>query len=158
MARLLKWLALAMGIACAAIGLYHLVLGIASVPGEGSTGATVDSRERFYNAIFLGYGLAWIWAARQSPIPSTAVRWLAGDLPARRHRARAVRRRPRLAALVPSAAQRPRTRPSPAPVLAVDRGRAQDEGDGRGRGPCRGALTTDRPPVRLPGGGPAFTD
>lgn len=78
MARLLKWLALAMGIACAAIGLYHLVLGIASVPGEGSTGATVDSRERFYNAIFLGYGLAWIWAARQSPIPSTAVRWLAG--------------------------------------------------------------------------------
>jgi hypothetical protein len=78
MARLLKWLAMAMGIACAAIGLYHLVLGIASVPGEGSTGATVDSRERFYNSIFFGYGLAWIWAARQSPIPSTAVRWLAG--------------------------------------------------------------------------------
>ncbi|MET7540550.1 DUF4345 domain-containing protein [Streptomyces sp. NPDC005507] len=78
MARLLKWLAMAMGIACAAIGLYHLVLGIASVPGEGSTGATVDSRERFYNAIFFGFGLAWIWAARQSPIPSTAVRWLAG--------------------------------------------------------------------------------
>ncbi|MCX4650140.1 MULTISPECIES: DUF4345 domain-containing protein [unclassified Streptomyces] len=78
MARLLKWLAMAMGITCAAIGLYHLVLGIASVPGEGSTGATVDSRERFYNAIFFGFGLAWIWAARQSPIPSTAVRWLAG--------------------------------------------------------------------------------
>ncbi|MFF1568832.1 DUF4345 domain-containing protein [Streptomyces sp. NPDC058293] len=78
MARLLKWLAMAMGIACAAIGLYHLVLGIASVPGEGSTGATVDSRERFYNAIFFGFGLAWIWAARQSPIPSKAVRWLAG--------------------------------------------------------------------------------
>ncbi|MFF1398076.1 DUF4345 domain-containing protein [Streptomyces sp. NPDC058287] len=78
MARLLKWLAMAMGVACAAIGLYHVVLGIASVPGEGSTGATVDSRERFYNAIFFGYGLAWIWAARQSPIPSTAVRWLAG--------------------------------------------------------------------------------
>ncbi|WP_442802564.1 DUF4345 domain-containing protein [Streptomyces sp. CB01635] len=67
-----------MGIACVAIGLYHLVLGIASVPGEGSTGATVDSRERFYNAIIFGYGLAWIWAAPQSPIPSTAVRWLSG--------------------------------------------------------------------------------
>ncbi|MFG2832577.1 DUF4345 domain-containing protein [Streptomyces sp. NPDC048434] len=49
-----------------------------SVPGEGSAGATVDSRERFYGALFLGYGLAWIWAARQSPIPSTLVRWLAG--------------------------------------------------------------------------------
>ncbi|WP_413084872.1 DUF4345 domain-containing protein [Streptomyces caniferus] len=46
-------------------------------PG-GAAGATVDSRERFYGAVFLGYGLAWIWAARQSPVPSAAVRWLAG--------------------------------------------------------------------------------
>lgn len=75
MARLLKWLAMAMGITCAAIGLYHLALGIASVPGEASTGATVDSRERFYNAIFFGFGLAWIRAARQCcPSPSTAGR------------------------------------------------------------------------------------
>ncbi|MFE0381302.1 DUF4345 domain-containing protein [Streptomyces inhibens] len=78
MARLLKWLVLAMGIACVAIGAFHLVLGIDSVPGEGSAGATVDSRERYYGAIFLGYGLAWIWAARQSPISSRTVRWLAG--------------------------------------------------------------------------------
>ncbi|MFE0178429.1 DUF4345 domain-containing protein [Streptomyces sp. NPDC059002] len=76
--KLLNWLAWTMGIACAAIGVYHLVLGIASVPGETSAGATVDSRERFYNAIFLGYGLAWIWAVRQSPIPARAVRGLAG--------------------------------------------------------------------------------
>lgn len=80
MARLLKWLVLIMGIACAAIGAFHIVLGIDSVPGEGSAGATVDSRERFYGAIFLGYGLAWIWAARQSPISSKVVRWLAGIL------------------------------------------------------------------------------
>ncbi|REK91854.1 DUF4345 domain-containing protein [Streptomyces inhibens] len=78
MARLLKWLVLAMGVACVAIGAFHLVLGIGSVPGEGSAGATVDSRERYFGAIFLGYGLAWIWAARQSPISSRAVRWLAG--------------------------------------------------------------------------------
>ncbi|MEU8783301.1 DUF4345 domain-containing protein [Streptomyces sp. NPDC048637] len=78
MAGLLKWLALAMGAACVAIGAFHFVLGIDSVPGEGSAGATVDSRERYYGAVFLGYGLAWIWAARQSPIPATAVRWLAG--------------------------------------------------------------------------------
>jgi hypothetical protein len=81
-ARLLKWLAITMGVACAAIGLYHVVLGIDSVPGAGAgdslAGATVDSRERFYNAIFFGYGVAWIWVARQSPIPATAVRWLAG--------------------------------------------------------------------------------
>jgi hypothetical protein len=76
MARLLRWLAIAAGVACVAIGLYHLVLGIGSVP----IGVTVDSRERFYNAIFVGYGLAWLWAARQSPIPAAAIRWLAGLL------------------------------------------------------------------------------
>jgi hypothetical protein len=77
-ARLLKWLVLGMGVACVAIGFLHLVTGMNSVPGESSAGATVDSRERFYGAIFLGFGLAWIWVARQSPIPANAVRWLAG--------------------------------------------------------------------------------
>jgi hypothetical protein len=74
----LRALMLVMGVACAGIGVVHLALGIDSVPGEGSAGATVDSRERFYGAIFLGYGLAWVWAARTRPISPTAVRWLAG--------------------------------------------------------------------------------
>lgn len=78
MARVLRWLVLAMGVACVAIGVFHLVLGNSAVPGEGSADATVDSLNRFFGAIFAGYGLAWIWAARQSPIPATAVRWLAG--------------------------------------------------------------------------------
>lgn len=77
-AKVLKWLVLLMGIACVAIGSLHFLLGVDSVPGEAGAGATVDSRERFYGAIFLGYGLAWLWAARQTPIPSRAVRWLAG--------------------------------------------------------------------------------
>lgn len=78
MASTLKYLSWTMGLACVAIGLFHFALGIDSVPGEGSAGATVASRERFYGAIFLGYGLAWLWAARQRPIPATGVRWLAG--------------------------------------------------------------------------------
>ncbi|WP_086819979.1 DUF4345 domain-containing protein [Allokutzneria sp. NRRL B-24872] len=78
MVKLLRVLLLVTGVACVAIGVYHIVLGIDSVPGEEGTGATVDSRERFYNAIFLGYGLAWVWAARQVPISASAVRWLAG--------------------------------------------------------------------------------
>jgi len=77
-ARTLKYLSLTMGLVCVAIGLFHFALGIDSVPGEGSAGATVDSRERFYGAIFFGYGLAWQWAARQRPIPATVVRWLTG--------------------------------------------------------------------------------
>jgi len=76
--RTLTWLAWLTGVACALIGLYHFSLGVVSVPGEASAGATVDSRERFYNAIFIGYGLAWIWVARQSPVSLVAVRWLAG--------------------------------------------------------------------------------
>ena len=82
MDRWLRWLAVVMGVTCAAIGLYHVVLGIGSVPGEGTAGTlagiTVDSRERFYNAIFFGYGVAWLWAARQRPMPLGIVRWLAG--------------------------------------------------------------------------------
>lgn len=78
MSRALRWPALAMGVTCALIGVFHLVLGVASVPGEAAAGATVDSRERYYGAIFLGYGLAWVWAARQRPVPARAVRWLAG--------------------------------------------------------------------------------
>ncbi|MCX5009749.1 DUF4345 domain-containing protein [Streptomyces sp. NBC_00555] len=77
MARTLKWLVLAMGAACVAIGLAHVALGNAAIPGAGSAGATVDSLGRFLGATFAGYGLAWIWAARQSPIPASAVRWLA---------------------------------------------------------------------------------
>src|SRR4051812_30942306 len=80
MARALKGLLWAAGVLITAIGVLHIALGIDSVPGEGMAGATVDSRERFYGAIFLGYGLAWIWTARRTPIPASAVRWLAGIL------------------------------------------------------------------------------
>ncbi|GAA3079702.1 hypothetical protein GCM10020000_76810 [Streptomyces olivoverticillatus] len=38
----------------------------------------MDSLVRFFGAVFLGYGLAWIHVARQSPIPSKWVRQLAG--------------------------------------------------------------------------------
>lgn len=74
----LRGLALAMGYACVAIGLFHVLLGNASTPGARSAGTTVDSLGRFFGAVFAGYGLAWLWAARQSPIPATAVRRLAG--------------------------------------------------------------------------------
>jgi hypothetical protein len=78
MATALKWLMLIMAAACVVIGAFHFALGVDSVPGEGGAGATVDNRERYYGAIFLGYGLAWFWVARRAPIPASAVRWLAG--------------------------------------------------------------------------------
>ncbi|MFI8825618.1 DUF4345 domain-containing protein [Streptomyces sp. NPDC053431] len=78
MAKALRTLTQTMGWACVAIGLFHVTLGNAALPGAGSAGATVDSWGRFMGASFAGYGLAWLWAARQRPIPAQAVRWLAG--------------------------------------------------------------------------------
>ncbi|WP_328778177.1 DUF4345 domain-containing protein [Streptomyces canus] len=78
MARALRILTQLMGWACVAIGLFHVALGNAALPGAGSAGTTVDSWGRFMGASFVGYGLAWLWAARQRPIPTQAVRWLAG--------------------------------------------------------------------------------
>ncbi|MFF0390255.1 DUF4345 domain-containing protein [Kitasatospora sp. NPDC004615] len=73
-------LMLAMGYGCVAIGLFHVLLGNSAIPGESSAGPTIDSLGRFFGAIFAGYGVAWLQAARQSPIRTTAVRWLAGIL------------------------------------------------------------------------------
>ncbi|MGW1073715.1 DUF4345 domain-containing protein [Streptomyces sp. NPDC002537] len=78
MAGLLKWLSWILGIACVAIGVAHLAVGMRAVPDGSSSGATADSLVRFFGAVFLGYGLAWIRVARQSPIPSKGVRLLAG--------------------------------------------------------------------------------
>ena len=66
------------GLSCLVIGIYHFVLGTASVPGATDANATVDSRERFYSAYFAGYGLAWLAAARRTPIRAGEVRLLAG--------------------------------------------------------------------------------
>src|SRR5271157_132278 len=76
--RYLKNLAGFTGLSCIAIGIYHFALGTASVPGATDANATVDSRERFYSAFFAGYGVAWLRAARKSPIRAGDVRLLAG--------------------------------------------------------------------------------
>jgi hypothetical protein len=76
MARTLRVLAWIMGVACVAIGLFHVLGGNAAIPGIADPGPTVDSFGRFMGAIFAGYGAAWIWAARQAPVPARVVRWL----------------------------------------------------------------------------------
>ncbi|MEV4440774.1 DUF4345 domain-containing protein [Streptomyces sp. NPDC049577] len=78
MARTLRVLAWTMGIACVAIGLLHMAAGNAAIPGAGDAGATIDSFGRFMGAVFAGYGLAWLWAVRQTPVPAVTVRLLAG--------------------------------------------------------------------------------
>ncbi|MEV6155464.1 DUF4345 domain-containing protein [Nonomuraea sp. NPDC052129] len=77
-ARVLRIPTQLMGWTSVAIGLFHVALGNAAIPGAGSAGTTVDSWGPFMGAGFVGYGLAWLWAARQRPIPARAVRWPAG--------------------------------------------------------------------------------
>ncbi|MGW1816374.1 DUF4345 domain-containing protein [Streptomyces sp. NPDC002125] len=77
MSRALRVFARVMGVACVAIGLFHVIGGNAAIPGESDAGATLDSLGRFFGAIFAGYGLVWLWAARQDPVPARVVRWLA---------------------------------------------------------------------------------
>ncbi|RII18687.1 hypothetical protein DSC45_08710 [Streptomyces sp. YIM 130001] len=74
--RALRLLASVMGYACVAIGLFHVLGGNLAIPGATSAGATVDSLGRFLGAIFAGYGIAWLWAGRQSTVPAAAVRLL----------------------------------------------------------------------------------
>src|SRR5665811_1886055 len=73
----LKWLAMVAGVACIAIGLAHVLLGTGAAPGVGAANATAESEDRFYGAVFVGYGVAWLWGAMQDPLPAKLFRFLA---------------------------------------------------------------------------------
>lgn len=62
--RYLGWFLTAFGLVCAAIALVHIAFGPASIPGSVPVNATMDSEDRFYATLFLGFGLAHVWAAR----------------------------------------------------------------------------------------------
>lgn len=51
------------GLVCAAIGMTHVVLGPSSIPGSIPVNATMDSEDRFYATLFVGFGLTLIWCA-----------------------------------------------------------------------------------------------
>jgi hypothetical protein len=52
------------GAVCSIIALAHIAIGPAAIPGGVVTNATMDSEDRFYATMFLGFGLAIIWCAR----------------------------------------------------------------------------------------------
>jgi hypothetical protein len=59
--RLILWIG---GLAAIAIALLHIALGPAAIPGSVPVNATMDSEDRFYATLFLGFGAALIWCAR----------------------------------------------------------------------------------------------
>jgi hypothetical protein len=55
------------GATCCVIALTHIAFGPASIPGSVPVNATMDSEDRFYATLFLGFGAALIWCARDLP-------------------------------------------------------------------------------------------
>ena len=77
MPKLLKPLALLTGVICVAIGVAHFLFGARIVAGGGDFTPSIDSQEHFYGVIFAGYGLGYVRAARQDPIQTGLIRFLA---------------------------------------------------------------------------------
>jgi hypothetical protein len=52
------------GLACCGIALVHIAFGPASIPGSVPVNAVMDSEDRFYATLFLGFGLGCLWCSR----------------------------------------------------------------------------------------------
>ncbi len=52
------------GAVCVMIALAHVAFGPAAIPGSVPVNATMDSEDRFYATLFLGFGAAMIWCSR----------------------------------------------------------------------------------------------
>jgi hypothetical protein len=64
------------GIAAVLIALGHIMLGPAFIPGAVPVNATMDSEDRFYAAIFLGFGVTLIWCAGSVERRAQVIRFL----------------------------------------------------------------------------------
>lgn len=72
----LKWFVVLFGVVCASIGLTHIIYGPSSIPGSVPVNATMDSEDRFYATLFVGYGLTLIWCAMDLAARRVAFLWL----------------------------------------------------------------------------------
>jgi hypothetical protein len=77
MIKTLKVLGWVVGIGLIVIGVGRVVFPAATIPGSGILNATLDSESRAGGALLVGFGWAYLWAVRQSPIPVVCVRFLA---------------------------------------------------------------------------------
>ncbi|QJB67955.1 DUF4345 domain-containing protein [Parasphingorhabdus halotolerans] len=64
MATTLKILIAIFGITCMIIALVHIAIGPSAIPGSVPVNATMDSEDRFYATLFLGFGAALLWCSQ----------------------------------------------------------------------------------------------
>jgi hypothetical protein len=76
MRRALQIILIVGGIATTLIALAHIAIGPAVIPGSVPVNPTMDSEDRFYATIFLGFGLALLWCAASVDHRSKFIRFL----------------------------------------------------------------------------------
>ncbi len=76
MRRLLSAVVALFGAVCVAIGSAHIAFGPSSIPGSVPVNATMDSEDRFYATLFVGFGAALIWCSRSLYTRGTPFLWL----------------------------------------------------------------------------------
>jgi len=64
MQAVLRTLIFIFGAVCIGIALVHVAIGPSAIPGSVPVNATMDSEDRFYATLFLGFGAALIWCSR----------------------------------------------------------------------------------------------
>jgi hypothetical protein len=72
----LKFFVAFFGAVCVVIGLAHIILGPAAIPGAIVVNATLDSEDRFYATLFVGFGAALVWRSRNLHERSRPFFWL----------------------------------------------------------------------------------
>lgn len=68
------------GVLLIALGLSRIAFSLDSIPGGQDVNATVDSETRAAGALLIGFGVGYLEAFRRTPIPTGAVRLLAGTM------------------------------------------------------------------------------
>jgi hypothetical protein len=72
MEKALQALVTLFGIVCVLIALAHILFGSAIVPAGVKLNPTTDSEDRFYAAMFMGFGAALIWCSRDLHVRAQA--------------------------------------------------------------------------------------
>lgn len=85
MRRALQLMLFLFGAVCSLFAFAHIAIGPAAIPGGVVTNAVMDSEDRFYATLFLGFGLAVIWCARdldagKKPLGALLVVFFAGGI------------------------------------------------------------------------------
>jgi len=76
MRRALQIILIVGGLATVLIALAHIALGPAVIPGSVPVNPTMDSEDRFYATMFLGFGFALLWCAASIHERSKFIRFL----------------------------------------------------------------------------------